>query len=145
SNTFVNRNVANNYANRNFSNRNLSNSNLSGRNFTAPANRPGTLPANRSAGSFNRSAALNQANSLANRERMNPAASRGFGQAGERSLGTRSDAFSGVRQGGSARFDGARGASSFGGGGRSLGGGGRSFGGGGGRSFGGGGRGGGRR
>jgi hypothetical protein len=145
SNTFANRNVTGNYANRNFSNRNFSNSNLSGRNFAAPGNRPGTLPANRGAGNFNRSAALNQANALANREKMSPSASRGFGQAGARSTGTRSNAFSGMRQGGSARFDGARGASSFsGGGGRSFsGGGGRSFGGGGGR--GGGGRGGGRR
>jgi uncharacterized protein DUF3300 len=157
SNTFANRNVTGNYANRNLSNqnlanrnfsnqnlanRNLSNQNLSNRNFNAPGNKPGTMPANRSAGNFN--SALSQANALSNREKMSPSASRGFGQAGSRSLGTSSNAFSGVRQGGSARFDGARGASSFasrgGGGGRSFGGGG------GGRSFGGGGgRGGGRR
>jgi hypothetical protein len=141
SNTFANRSVTGNYANRNFSNRNLSNSNLSGRNLTAPANRPGTLPANRSAGSLNRGAALNQANALSNREKLSPATSRGFGQAGDRSVGTRSNAFSGGRQGGSARFDSARGASSF----SSRGGGGRSFSGGGGRSVGGGGRGGGGR
>jgi Protein of unknown function (DUF3300) len=146
SNTFANRNVTGNYANRNFSNRNLSNSNLSGRNFTAPANRPGTMPANRSTGNINRNAALNQANSLANREKLSPSASRGFGQTGARSTGMNSNAFSGMRQGGSARFDSARGASSFGGGGRNFSGGGRSFSGGGGRSFGGGGgRGGGRR
>jgi hypothetical protein len=154
SNTFANRNLAQvnraNVANRNLSNRNFSNQNLANRNFAA-GNRPGTLPANRGAGNFNRSAALNQASALSNRERMSPSASRGFGEAGARSMGTRNNAFSGVRQGGSARLDGARGASSFSGrsgGGRSFsGGGGRSFSGGGGRSRGGGGggRGGGRR
>jgi hypothetical protein len=144
SNTFANRNFA--QVNRaNVANRNLANRNLSGRNFAAPGTRPGTLPANRAAGNFNRSAALNQASALSNRERLNPSASRGFGQAGQRSMGG-SNAFSGVRQGGSARLDSARGASSFSGrsgGARSVGGGGRSFSGGGGRSFSGGGRGGG--
>jgi uncharacterized protein DUF3300 len=140
SNTFANRNaVANraNYANRNVANRNMANRNMAAnRNF---ANRP----ANRAAGTANRSAALNQARSFSgNRERLNSSASRGFGQAGAR--GTRSNAFSGGRQGGSARFDSRRGASSFSGRSRggSRGGGGRSRGGGGGRSRGGGGRGG---
>jgi hypothetical protein len=148
SNTFANRNLAQvnraNVANRNLSNRNFSNQNLSNRNFAAPGNRPGTLPANRGAGNFNRSAALNQASALSNRERMSPSASRGFGEGGARSMGTSGNAFSGVRQGGSARLDSARGASSFSGRSGNFGGG-RSFSGGGGRSFGGGGRGGGRR
>ena len=67
--------------------------------------------------------------------------SRGFGEAGQSSLGTRSNAFSGFSQGGAARMDSARGSSSFSGA-RSSGGGARMGGGGG---FGGGGRGGGGR
>ena len=61
-------------------------------------------------------------------------ASRGFGEAGQSSLGTRSNAFGGFSQGGSARMDSARGSSSFsraGGGGARMGGGGGFRGGGG--------------
>jgi hypothetical protein len=107
-----------------------------------PANRPSTLP-NRPGGQ----AGLG----FGNRERQNPGVSRGFGQAGQSSLGSRSNAFGNYRQGGSARFDSSRGRSSFSGrsgGGRVSGGGGRRGGGGGGRGGGGGGRrggGGGRR
>src|ERR1051326_9200130 len=53
-----------------------------------------------------------------------PAASRGFGQAGQQSKGTRGNTFSGFGQGGSALRNSSRGSSSFGGGGGFRGGGG---------------------
>ncbi len=106
SNTFANRNYAN--VNRaNYNNRNVAN------NRNAATNRSFANQPNRPAATANRSAALNEANSWSNRERQNPNASRGYGQAGERTAGTRTNAFSGVRDGGAARMDSSRGSSSF--------------------------------
>jgi hypothetical protein len=134
SNTFANRNTRYGQANRNLS---QANRNFAGRNQAGQLARPGGVAGNRAAGAGRAQAGQ----AFANRERLSAAASRGFGQSGLGSRGTRDNAFGGFRQGGSARLDSARGRSSFGGGRSRSGGGFR--GGGGGR--GGGGRGGGRR
>jgi len=133
-NTYVSRSST--FSNRNYSNVNrataANRNTASTRNFAAQPNR--------SAVSGNRSAALNEANAWSNRERQNPAASRGYGEAGERAAGTRTNAFSGSRDGGAARMDSARGSSSFGGHSGGFSGGGRTGGFGGGGRVGGGGR-----
>ncbi len=72
--------------------------------------------ANRGTGNFagrNKPTQLSQPGNLSGRERQSSAASRGFGEAGRGSMGARDNAFGGVRQGGSARMDSARGMSSF--------------------------------
>jgi hypothetical protein len=153
SNTFANRNAA--YGRYGQANRAgaYRGGAYGGGNLAARSN----LPANRAAGAQARSyaggaqarnfaggaQARNYAGGQAMRERSNSQLSRGFGQGGASSLGTRSNAFGGFSQGGSARLASARGSSSFSGarGGARAGGGG--FHGGGGR--GGGGRGGGGR
>jgi hypothetical protein len=127
SNTFANRNYAANRAN--FANRANA-----GRNLAARPGGAGNVYGNRAGGFAGSNAARTQA--FSNRERQSAAVSRGFGNAGVASRGASGSAFSGVRQGGSARMDSARGASSFGG--ARMGGGGGGFrGGGGGRGGGG--------
>jgi hypothetical protein len=118
SNTFANRDTRYGQANRG---RYTGGGNVTGGGNFAGRNKPSTGPG------------LNQG--LGNRELQGTATSRGFGQVGQESRGTSGNAFSGMRQGGSARTDSFRGSSSFGGGGASRGGG---FGGG--RMGGGGGR-----
>src|SRR5437773_7691414 len=135
SNAFVNRNSSFNQFNRANVNRNAINRNAATRNAVNQGirNKP-------SAGTFNRPSGVQNFDRGAgqfNRERQSAATSRGFSGGDRSSIGSRSGGFTDFRQGGSARFDSARGRSSFGGGG--------SRGGGGGFRGGGGGRGGGRR
>jgi hypothetical protein len=125
SNTFANSRYAANRAN--FANRANA-----GRNLAAQPGRAGNVYGNRAGGFAGSNAARSQAGqAFANRDRQGAAASRGFGQSGLASRGANSNAFSGVRQGGAARMDSARGRSSFSGGGRAGGGGGFRGGGGG--------------
>jgi hypothetical protein len=138
SNTFANRNSRYSQTNRGryASSGNVTNrGNVTGRNATT--GRGNVAGGGAATARTKPSAGQGLGEGLGSRERQGTAASRGYGQAGQGSAGTRGNAFSGTRQGGSATRDSSRGSSSFGGGG-----GGR-MGGGGGR--GGGGRGGGRR
>jgi hypothetical protein len=141
SNAFANRNTRYNQFNRG----NLANQ-ANRRNLAGQANR-GNLAGGNFAGRTKPSAGQGFNQGLGNRQRQGTAASRGFGQTGQISRGTRGSAFSGFQGGGSARMNSARGSSSFGRGGRGGGGGARMGGGGGrgGGGRGGGGRGGGRR
>lgn len=127
SNAFANSRYAANRAN--FANRANA-----GRNLAARPGGAGNVYGNRAGGFAGGNAARNQA--WANRERQGTAASRGFGQSGVSSRAAGNSAFSGVRQGGAARMDSARGRSSFGG--ARMGGGGGGFRGGGGARGGGG-------
>jgi Protein of unknown function (DUF3300) len=145
SNTFVNRNTRYNQANvanvnRNTVNRNQANqANRSANQFNRPADR--SNPAFNQNRQINPSA-LSEANRMT-RENQGLSSSRGFGDANRESVGSRSGAFGGFSQGGSAHMNSMRGNSSFsGGGGGFRGGGGGGFGGGGGgfRGGGGGGR-----
>jgi uncharacterized protein DUF3300 len=123
SNTFANRNMAN--VNRNMANVNRDFSNVNRSNLNTAANR--SAAANRAnAGNLNKpSAGQFDRSDMANR---------GFGSADRSTMGRSSGSFSGFSQGGAARADSFRGASSFGGGGGFRGGGGGGFrGGGGGR------------
>jgi Protein of unknown function (DUF3300) len=148
SNTFANRNANFNQFNRanvnsNLANRNVTNQAFQGnRNQFNNPNRQLNKPANSQLNrqpNFQNFNASDRAQQF-NREHQNFAGSRGFGEGDRSSIGSRSGAFGGFSQGGSARLDSARGHSSFGGGGGFRGGG---FGGGG--FHGGGFRGGGRR
>jgi Protein of unknown function (DUF3300) len=120
SNTFANRNTRYNAANRR-----AATGNVTGRAKPTGTNRTGVGAGGGRTGQ-----------GFSGRERLSSGASRGFGQAGQASRGTRGNTFSGLSQGGSARKESLRGSSSF----RSGGGGFR-----GGGGFGGGRRGGGRR
>ena len=139
SNAFVNRNSSFNQFNRANVNRNAINRDAATRNAVNQGirNKPAAGTLNRPSGVQNFDRGAGQFN----RERQSAAMSRGFSGGDRSSIGSRSGGFSDFRQGGSARFDSARGRSSFGGGG----GGGFRGGGGGGFRGGGGGRGGGRR
>jgi len=138
SNTFVNRNSNFNQFNRANVNRNAINRDAATRNAVNQGirNKPAAGTLNRPSGVQNFDRGAGQFN----RERQSAAMSRGFSGGDRSSIGSRSGGFSDFRQGGSTRFDSARGRSSFGGGG-----GGFRGGGGGGFRGGGGGRGGGRR
>jgi Protein of unknown function (DUF3300) len=132
SNTFANRNMAN-------VNRNMANVN---RDFnSANVNRGNINSANVNRGNVNRNAAdMNRANAgslnkpSSGQFDRSDMANRGFGSADRSSMGRSSGSFGGFSQGGAARADSFRGASSFGGGGGGFRGGGGGFrGGGGGR------------
>ena len=118
SNTFANRNTRYGQANRG----RYSAGNVAGRtgNVAGRAKPSGNVPGNRAGGAGRGQTGQG----LSGRERSGAAASRGFGQAGQQSKGTRGNTFSGFGQGGSALRNSSRGSSSFGGGGGFRGGGG---------------------
>lgn len=135
---------SNTFANRNLTNVNRQATNLSRGNL----NRSNIDRSNINRGNINQGKALGDANRNFNKpaggqfNRQDFSANRGFGSADRSTMGRSSGSFGGFSQGGAARMDSSRGASSFrgGGGGGFRGGGGGGFRGGGGGMRGGGGR-----